>query len=523
MKKIFLLLSALTVLLYTSCIPQAEVDDVTLTVQDQGPVLFDNTASEKAIGISTNKSDWTAFPQASWIEAIPSDSQLLIRVEDNNSPMERRGKVLILAGGKTGEVEVVQSGSSIIVNAYPQELRVSQWQGTYEFDIDSNVKDWSVTSDQEWVTVEAKPWRGQLVVNVTENVERADRTATLTVVAENGKVTKDLVFTQSGILYYILPYLDFAHGIRNNVNEFEVARRSQMVYNMSKWYDFKTVSPVFNKISYIYEGDQLVKIEEYISDVNKYLAPESESLNEYIDYMVSEGFAVSGGNSLFNEEIGVLASIHNDTFFNPHVLFTHIPKQPKPYPTWDAFPYGFIKWGASKEEIIEYEKANGGVYDPYDPDFENPEYEVHFINFKIENNPEIAFRSYYVTYDSDTKKTQLIDARQEWFDINKCYWMSGGRKFLTNEFKALMEKEGFVYQGVKGEKEFDTFLNIKKGLGVLVRMVQYIDSPNPVVEIGIVPVDSGEAGQEKAFYPSELTGTSSKYKVEKRAYNTVQF
>ncbi len=502
-KKLFFLFW--TMLALVACVPNNDIEEATLNLSEAGPIVLENIEASKTITVTTNQPKFTAFSKSDWLDVVISGNDVTITASKNEEPRERRTKLFIIAGSAAEEVQILQNASGVSLNIITQEesgnLSVTQWSGQQIIDIDVNTDKWEVASDSpEWCRVRAKQFKKQIVIDVDENVKRESRTAKITVVVEQGKLSKDFYVIQSGIMYYILPYLDFKNGTRGAITEFETERRSIISGSWAVDYEFTTKSPAFNKITYAVAHNKLMSLARLEASTAQIITGNQKL--ELIDFLKEKGFTEKKTDDVFyNSELRVLADIKNT--YMPHVMFTYIPEQTESYETFAAFPYGFIKWGATRKEIEDYEAKNGGTY-KYDPEWENEKDGRMAIQF-ITNDKEVQRRLYMLERDKDGN-FGLLGTFQHFLLIDRAYYIHNGNTYLTNEFRELLKKEGFEYiTTLPAPARHDEFHNKSKELRLLTRVARYEGSANAVLEIVLSPLTK----VSNKSVPSSLISTTS--------------
>lgn len=486
-KYIALLLTVALLATLSACTPEMDVEEPTLNIADMSAITFTAEGGEKSVTVETNQSNFSAIAKGDWVETTILDNTIVVAVRPYTGALDRSTKLYIIAGGLTRELDVIQSSAGINIITSPADMEVWPWEAEgYLFDVDVNTDNWEVEVNADWIQATARPWKKEVTFSVQANDSREDRLGTIKIIAEKGKSAKEFVVKQMGAFYFMLPYLDFVHANRPLIKRFEEARRSQLGWDFNKYYDWKTLSPLFPNINYLIDESGLISVtmpankDEFTKEVAE----------DYKKYLVDQGFGQTGANSFFREEDRVLASIdmkENSTYQSPEVVFTTIPEQDKSYETFKELPLHFEEWGATIEQVKAYEAANGGTLYSTLSEEENmtPEEmggDVYF--FKL-NELLLLERWYIFRYDENQQLT-LSSTQKDYSDISLVYWIYRGEKYLTKEFKAFMEK-GFTYTGLDAKQQkFDIFVNETKKLQMGFGVIQYVgeDIPHLVVQIG---------------------------------------
>lgn len=435
-KKLFAIMMLASVLFAAFSCKNDEVEDPTLTLSEMS-VQLPKAASEKAITVTTNQTEWTALSNADWIHLTQSGNTLTIKVDANPTAEKRMGEVAVLAViGK--KVVVEQEGSDVSIVAMPDKLEVDQWGGKFQFDVNANTQDWTITTDAKWLKLTPKTFKGEVLVEIDENFDRADRVAKLIFQAQ-GKATQEFTVTQSGIIYFLLPYLE-EKGTLRDLMIFEESRGS--VYAGGFFTnDFITASPAFPKISYGFSKGALNL--RFLESANADILKDPEFI-KFLEENKFKKVSESASGMVFvkeEEKYDIQAEVDLSSY--PGVYFMLKYKQDKPYPTFEKFPYGLIDFGTADDNAIDnWEAANGGTL--------NTEL-TNQIGSKVY---DVALPWLHRMYFMTEKAPFVLNETLQAFDnLNLGFFEApNGEVFLTNEFKALLDKEGFSFIKQDGVK-----------------------------------------------------------------------
>lgn len=476
MKKIFLAMLAIAAMvLGTSCSNDDGDDDATLLLSETSLDLA-QTASETNLTVTTNQNEWSAIGSAEWMDVSKNGNTLVLKTLENTSTVARKGKVLVIAGNANATVEVVQKGAEGSATITPEEIAVGQYASEYKVDVNANTKDWSATTDAAWITLTAKPYKSELVVEVTENTVREERIGKIILTV--GAVNKEITVKQSGILFFLTPYTEIGSSI-SKIIEFETARKSILVkqpdglFNNSFW-DFNTTSPMFSKIRYN------VKDEVYKEAVS--FAADKEILKTELDnfkaFLEKNGFTKKEDLIYHNEEKSLEVKIEPESQ-DPHVVYKYVPKQPQAYPTFAKFPYGYMGWGKIKADIDVFESKNAGVLNEELSKIDDPETKFDYLYYDVKDSKDLEARAYFV-YPADQPNPGMVETAQYYTNKNLVFYEDKGDIYFTNEFTKLYQKEGFKY---KGFNKWHRFENTEKNLTMVLRWVKYSDMDHEVLDI----------------------------------------
>lgn len=423
--------------------------------------------AEQSIDVIASVDDWTAFPEASWIKVSRSANKLIVHVEENTSIVERNAEVKVLADGLLRSVKVMQVGSGRSISLIPSEYRVDQFGGKTSIFVKSNYQDWTVTCDADWVTIDPQPERNTIGVTVTENKDEIDRVATITLSNPDRSEVATYTLRQDAILTLILPSLEF--GISPvAIREFEASRYSDVIkipdglLNTNTW-GFKTISPIFDRVEYTFDNDTYSLAKLYAKDK----ATMASVLDRFIALLLEKGFVFDYEGVYVNEALSARVRIEAN-LTQPYVAFQLDPKQSQPYPTFENFPFGLLRYGLDDAAVIEeYEQANGGTL------LESRSKATY--RFYTINDGDWIHRAYYLSATSGKKIMSLKN-------INLAVFLYGTEPFLTNEFKALMAKEGFVLSKYDSSFRIFTFKNTQRNMSLDVRIGKsLLDATDPVL------------------------------------------
>lgn len=428
--------------------------------------------AEQSVEVLASVDDWTAFPEASWIKVTRSANKLVVRVEENTSIVERNAEVKVLADGLLKSVKVMQVGSGRAITLVPSEYRVDQFGGKTSIYVKSNYQDWTAKCDADWVTIAPHPTRNAIDVVVTENKDEAERVATITLTSPDGSEVATYTLRQDAILTLILPSLEF--GISPvAVREFEAKRYSDVIkipdglLNTNTW-GFRTISPIFDRVEYSFDNDTYSLAKLYAKDK----ATMASVRDRFVALLLEKGFVFDYENVYVNEALSARVRIEAN-LTQPYVSFQLDPKQTQAYPTFENFPFGLLRYGLDDAPVIEeYEQANGGTL------LESRSKTTY--RFYTINDGDWIHRAYYLSATSGKKIMSLKN-------INLAVFLYGTEPFLTNEFKALMAKEGFVLTQYDSSFRIFTFKNTQRNMSLDVRIGKsLLDATDPVLFFNLI-------------------------------------
>lgn len=178
------------------------VDSKTVTITQAAgePALFvsatnlsiaSESGSTATFTISSNVS-WSVTSDQTWVTVSPvsgtGNSTINITVEENPLAVERRAVVTVSSPGMASKtVQVTQITGAATLSVTPATSNIAALAGsTVTFNVESNIN-WSVSSDQTWLTATPSSGIGNGTVTLTaeENQTVSEREAIITVSANN--------------------------------------------------------------------------------------------------------------------------------------------------------------------------------------------------------------------------------------------------------------------------------------------------------------------------------------------------
>lgn len=192
------------------------VSDTVIIIQDTIPAGLTISPDTIRLGASigslssfdiTTPSNWTALPDASWIDVTPTSSSgnftVTVRANTSNTSLtERQSFITVSISGDTDTVYVIQEAASPIMSADPSEINLNFTAGSNDvIDVSSNIE-WTVINPVNWLTINPDSGNGDGSFNVTANTANLSgltRTANLTLRAINVNSLPDRIVTVNQI------------------------------------------------------------------------------------------------------------------------------------------------------------------------------------------------------------------------------------------------------------------------------------------------------------------------------------
>lgn len=444
MKKILqMLILPLLLCIAVSCEKNKE-EASTLTV-DKQTLTFGKSAEEKSVSIITDADIWTAIANEKWVTLTQSAQSLNIAVEKNEKLETRTATIWIMAGDMTQKVEITQSATDVILTIDPQEIIFDAQGGDRTIDVISNVHKWTADTDADWFTVQAKPYKGELVINVAAQNDMKQRKGSIIIKA--GELSQQFELVQQGMAFALLPYLKFGAG-EKEIQDFEHARGSTLFDNKAY-----PVNHLFREFSYIIYNSGL----EYIDGKVNLHKNGSELLlgEDFERFLTDNGYRKTLGRiiavnnkisrkTFYNEKLNVQIEVErmkNNGLDGPiHIRI--LPVNTNNSPVLERLEFGFDDFSKHDnlvELIKQWESEHGGIYNEekssvgwYPPK----------IFFDVKDNPDYNGRVYNFR---DNSKTQLMSVGTSYINTNYFYFFlpENSRNYLTKEVKSFMKKEGY--------------------------------------------------------------------------------
>ncbi len=453
MKRKLFFLRIMSVLLVLPAACTSDDYDVSTLSVNETLIDFGKDAEEKSIIITTSREIWEAFSNSEWLTVSQTGNTLTLSVSENTSARPRRASVMVMAGKLSQKVDVIQTAANESIDITSGKIFFDCRENVQNIDVTAFSPDnWSVSTDYDWITVKAKPYKNQLVIAVTENRNKTAREGKITLVLN--QIVKELEVIQQGVRYFLLPALSHGASI-DQMEAFEKARGGYRIHypfveigDYFLW-GFNTPSDVFPTIYYTMLAGKLSLAETR--------APLSDRqfLADFGEYLSNEGFT-SGGqigeNRYYTRKDG-------ESFVRVHLFpyideeenkwtvvryYTH-PLQTASYSTFaGGVYYGMDDFTADAGKVKKWEaETGGGIFNAGASD-------AIRLYFSVPQSPWFA-RLYFMKGAGNTVKETnfvFIESTLVFRKESRFYPFSGNNLDLfypTDEFEALMNKEGFSY------------------------------------------------------------------------------
>lgn len=431
-----------------------ERDDIngreTLSVLSEDLITLDTTGTAVAVSVQSSRADWGYIKTAEWLLVSRTDQGLSLSADANVSSQVRRAELIIVAGSAQRKVVVEQAASLASVKTQETHKQLDFKGGVLLFDINTNIPDWRVTTDVDWLSTRIIRQTSQVEVTVAKSQDRNQRDAKLYIVDSSGNVGAELSVTQLGMPYHLLPHWGFLGGdleIRN----FEFARGSSLTmlpdgfFNYYIW-RFSTVSDAFRYVNYTIVRDQYIACDVYATNTS--LFSDLSELEDQRKFLTENGFEKLKENVYYNPTQEVRAKIIVGKGYD-RVNYLFHPKQSQPQPTIPEIPSQFSSLSATLDEITAWETANGGVLSTSKSSIKTLETETSLYWFDVDGRDDIIARFYYIP-----NKTKVVSEYAVCYsNIERIYQKYQTDIFYSNEFMDLLEQQGFENHAPQGNNK----------------------------------------------------------------------
>ncbi len=471
-------------LLLPACQPKEDVvEEIQLDVSETS-LSFAKESAERTITVTTNGSSWSYIsPQdGAWLTLTQEGNTLKVKASANPYSAERNGSIVVLAGDKQKRVSVRQSASDFTLDLVEESVSFDSDGGRKQIEFTTNgTVTVEFASEAEWLEVSNITDRG-FVATVQKNTERTSRSVKLHVTA--GTTIRELVITQEGVMYYVLPLLEVPAKVRE-ILLLEQARGSVVTMlpddNLNTtYYRVLTKSPIMQLVQYEFNSAEATAMASAAV-----LCPDRTKLvdnPEFDAFMLENGFTKTSDNTYQREDSRYIFNALVET--GPRgaaVEITVTEKQTVEYPTfttlplleqvpWLSFRSKNIPSSKTREEIAAWEAERGSLREEVDATHDK--YEI-----AAEQNAEFTLRNYFFF-----QKPKPTEAEKPYINtafeasvitsINRMYWLDAqGNYVLTREFKAFMEANNihFIRRAEQGGGYYDIFYDAANERGYVSR------------------------------------------------------
>ena len=119
-------------------------------------ILFDAIdAEEQCVEISTNAKQFKIGEYPFWCKVTIQGKMLYVSCEDNNTLDSREGRISVVAGGKTGYLDVVQTSADLEFQLQPDKLLFTSREETKAVAVQTNATEWEVAELPKWLSAQS--------------------------------------------------------------------------------------------------------------------------------------------------------------------------------------------------------------------------------------------------------------------------------------------------------------------------------------------------------------------------------
>jgi len=195
---------------------------------------FNASSGSASASVSTNVSNWSVTDNVNWITVTKSGNNINITYQANTSTSERQATISINAPGVSSQtisvtqagansfnityqantstserpatisinapgvssqtISVIQTGANSYLTVNPTSLNFSASSGTASAIVNTNISNWSVTDDANWITVT----KSGNNINITYQANTSTNPRTATIDVSGSGITETISVTQTG-------------------------------------------------------------------------------------------------------------------------------------------------------------------------------------------------------------------------------------------------------------------------------------------------------------------------------------
>lgn len=497
-----------------SCTPKDDSpEEATLSLSSSSLVLTNAAQDPTApqITVTTNQPKFTVSSNASWLQAEASGTGVKISALANELGKDRKGEVLVFAGGLVEKIVVTQSAADIVLSVSPTDINVARAGREILIAVKTNSEVWNVETEADWLKID----KVSEFVKVEVTPNSAEDTRVGKIIAKAGTKIEEIVITQAGMggQKFMLPLLEQKVNIYKIFNH-ENTQGNYFIKHESNglsafgipakndFYQFAYSSPVFTTVTYVTDiaTNTMYGIQMLSDD------PESIGSDELRTFLTNAGFtlekATEEGYVGERAEEGYTTKVAVvNTEKECGILFAFEARQTKEYKTFEKFPWDQSplldnpQWPSSK--IVESEKAEGHTV-VVKTNQKHPQLtEMIQVTLKESSNQEVPhFRLYFMNVNEEkgTSTDLTAELLTIWTNFELMAYESNETFILTNEFKELLNKNGFVKYFENEGKVY--WYNKEKKIMVLPGGARFSDVNNaePVCRMNYFHYEEKEAG-----------------------------
>lgn len=456
-----------------------EVDFIALSTPEV--LSLGEAAGEMTIEVKTANPTWSFVKKGDWLTVTKSGEGLTLTVEENRSPVERGGEILILSGTASKKISITQEAAPLVLDSTQSDdegvsdsfalsadsVIMRHTARSFVIEVTGTITDWEAESDASWISLTSNPRAGVVEVTVEENPNYEMRVGAIYFTIGGSAAIGAFVVRQEGVPHYILPSLDFLTD-NIGVRQFEFARGSALsagpdgMFNMNQW-AYQTDGDLFGSITYYIfndaaPGDYGSDLEYYKRAIvfarDKALFADRREREGMRQFLLSEGFVWDEDMGWFiNTTRGVVARIM--TTGDARVIYECRPEQPTPMETITDLSLSNLE-ATTRDEMLAWEAAHGGILNEEASSIGKVWTDEDQYWFEVGKDGLVG-RFYAV----NAKSGAIVRRNYQYDTKSLALFEYGGSDFLTNEFFLKARSEGFLYDGEISHRVFQ-FTNIAK-------------------------------------------------------------
>lgn len=458
----------------------------TLKVLSEDLIQLDTQGSSISLEVQSNRTDWGYIKNAEWLAVSKTAKGLVLSAGVNPSSQSRTAEVVVVAGYSQRKLVVEQAAQPANVVTRESHREIDYFGGTILFDITTNIPEWNITTDAEWLSVRVLRQTSQVEVAVAPHQGRSQRGAKIYIVDSQGVAGGELSISQQARPYHLLPHWGFL-GKDLEIRNFEFARGSSLTllpdgfFNHYIW-RFSTVSEAFGFVNYTLVKDQYLACDVYAT--NRGLFSDLSELEDQRKFLRENGFEMHKENVYYNAIHQVRAKIITDDGYH-RVNYAFHPTQATPQPTVPSIPDEFSSLSASLDEITAWEVSHGGTYNLSKSTIKTKESESCIHWFDVDGRDDIVARYYVIP-----NKTRVLNEYAVCYsEIGRVYQKYQNDLFYSDEFLELLEREGFGGPSPQGNNSYKYSFKHRQSEGsyyLITRYVKFKALSMPVAELHFV-------------------------------------
>ena len=498
MKKLFqltgLLLWAVISLTLTACGDEYfGAEEATLEVSTT-QLAFANNGGQQTLTIQTNQDKWVASSpeECSWLTISQNGNTLNATAQTNTEGVERKGYILIQAGGAVEKVTVSQSaGDAYIQVDCPDEVELPMLGGQQHICVKSNYPVSSVEvvgEETGWLQVETAEGWEHFTLSCGENRSYSHSAK---VYIHAGDAAYELAVTQKGHDLILMPILDENLSFVD-VQRAEAARGSVISCqafsdNEYYWFEYTTTHPNDQSLSYFYQSPTDKVYTQAITVVSG--SWELGADTPIDQELVRKGFQRINDkfytHTTYPIWLRISISFWGDILY---CEYTWRNLQTESYPTtaqleltdkWNWLAYGSAdpakgSHGWTPEQLQEWGEAKGYTYDDQFLESNN------YLSLSGMDHPDVLFYGAWVYSQADVVKGldpsflgEIHTVQAVYDDYHRLLFFDGpfeNRKwYVTREMDQLLYDNGFELDGIFSNAYM--YLNSSEGIAYVVRPV----------------------------------------------------